>query len=85
MTETGPVLQVVDISKDDLNTAEQLVKAASTLGFVMIEGSGFTQKDVDRIFELVSSFFFLTTFHRLDPIGFLFTNIKSFLKVQRIF
>lgn len=47
------VLQVVDISKDDLATAEQLVKAASTLGFVMVEGSGFSRKDVDRVFELV--------------------------------
>lgn len=57
------VLQVVDISKDDLETAEQLVKAASTLGFVMVEGSGFSQKKLtellnwyvkDSVFTLIS-------------------------------
>lgn len=60
------VLQVVDISKDDLETAEQLVKAASTLGFVMVEGSGFSQKEVDRAFELVCKRFGLHSDKLID-------------------
>lgn len=48
-----PSLEIVDISKDDMQTAQALVRAASTLGFVFIEGSGFSQKDVDEAFQLV--------------------------------
>lgn len=47
-------LSIIDISKDDMETAKALVAAASTMGFVMIEGSGFTNDEVDQAFELVS-------------------------------
>jgi isopenicillin N synthase-like dioxygenase len=43
-----------------VNAAKELVEAASTLGFVFIEGSGFTDKQVEEIFELSRRFFDLT-------------------------
>lgn len=54
MSNESP-LQVIDISNDSQETADALVKAASTTGFVLIDGSGFTQNDVDKAFELVST------------------------------
>ncbi|CAN6657488.1 hypothetical protein TRVA0_030S00210 [Trichomonascus vanleenenianus] len=58
MSSENPVA-VVDISKMDQEAADQLVKAASTLGFIFIEGSGFTQKEVDEMFDLSRRFFSL--------------------------
>lgn len=46
-------LAIIDISKDDVETAKALVDAASTMGFVMIEGSGFTIDEVDKVFDIV--------------------------------
>lgn len=49
----GVGIPIVDISNFDQATADALVEAASTTGFVMIEGSGFTKKEVDESFRLV--------------------------------
>lgn len=50
---------IVDISKTNSKAAEELVQAASTLGFVFIEGSEFTAEDVDEMFALSQQFFAL--------------------------
>lgn len=50
-------IPVVDISTFNQETADALVEAASTMGFVMIEGSGFTKAEVDSAFELSAGFF----------------------------
>lgn len=47
-----PTVFLVDISESNPKTAKQLVEAASTLGFVFIDGSEFTADQVDSIFEL---------------------------------
>ncbi|ANB12231.1 putative dioxygenase [Sugiyamaella lignohabitans] len=49
---------VVDISQADSNkAAQELVDACSTLGFVFIEGSEFTQADIDQAFDLSKEYF----------------------------
>lgn len=57
--DTENPVAVVDISENSREAAEKLVEAASTLGFVFIEGSGFTQKEVDEAFTLSKEFFAL--------------------------
>lgn len=52
MAETVGI-PVVDITNFDQATADALVEAASTMGFVMIEGSGFSKKEVQDAFSLV--------------------------------
>lgn len=49
----SPGIPVVDITDFNQQTADALVEAASTMGFVMIEGAGFSQKEVDEAFALV--------------------------------
>lgn len=48
-------IPVVDISEFNQATADALVEAASTMGFVMIEGSGFSKTEVEKAFKLVST------------------------------
>ncbi|KAA8904305.1 hypothetical protein TRICI_005531 [Trichomonascus ciferrii] len=57
MADTENPVAVVDVSEINQATADRLVEAASTLGFVFIEGSAFTQKDVDEAFDLSKRFF----------------------------
>ncbi|KAK9446426.1 uncharacterized protein V1518DRAFT_184251 [Limtongia smithiae] len=57
MTGENTVLSVIDISKPSAATAKALFDAASTLGFVFINGSGLTQADVNRMFGLSAKFF----------------------------
>ncbi|KAK9474856.1 uncharacterized protein V1510DRAFT_410851 [Dipodascopsis tothii] len=55
---TETVLPVIDISQADrAAVGKQLLDAASTLGFVFIEGSGFTADEVDVMFQLSKDFF----------------------------
>lgn len=54
--EQSPVA-VVDVSDINQETADKLLEAASTLGFVFIEGSNFTQSDVSEAFRLSKEFF----------------------------
>lgn len=50
-------MAVVDVSEINQETADKLVEAASTLGFIFIEGSGFTKQDIDGAFDLSKRFF----------------------------
>lgn len=50
-------LQIVDVSKIDLKTGEEIFQAANSQGFLFIEGHNFTQKDVDDLFEISRQFF----------------------------
>lgn len=50
-------IPIVDITEFNQATADALVEAASTMGFVMIEGSGFTKQEVDEAFQLSADFF----------------------------
>jgi isopenicillin N synthase-like dioxygenase len=53
----GNPLQIVDVSKIDNPTGELLLNAASTQGFLFIEGHGFTQHEVDLLFDCAREFF----------------------------
>ncbi|KAK9364277.1 hypothetical protein V1504DRAFT_444123 [Lipomyces starkeyi] len=51
------VLPVIDISNPTAVTGQKLYEAASTLGFVFIEGSEFTSDEVNTMFGLSKEFF----------------------------
>ena len=46
-------LSVIDVSRIDSHTGDQLLEAASKLGFLYVRNHGFTAEDLDRIFDLV--------------------------------
>lgn len=50
-------LKIVDISTVNQSTADELLEAATTQGFLFVEGHGFTQQEVDDLFELSRQFF----------------------------
>lgn len=50
-------LKIVDISRVDEKTARELLDAATTQGFLFIEGHGFSQDEVDKLFSLSKEFF----------------------------
>ncbi|ODV78132.1 Clavaminate synthase-like protein [Suhomyces tanzawaensis NRRL Y-17324] len=50
-------LQIVDISLVDAATAEELLNAATSQGFLFVEGHDFEQSEVDHLFELSRQFF----------------------------
>lgn len=54
---TSNPLQIVDVSLVDSATGDHLVDAATTQGFVFVEGHDFTQKEVDILFETAEEFF----------------------------
>ncbi|CDK27432.1 unnamed protein product [Kuraishia capsulata CBS 1993] len=56
MSSENP-LQVIDVSKADQATADELLKAAMGQGFLMIEGHDFTQQEVDELFVLSKNYF----------------------------
>ncbi|KAK9237134.1 hypothetical protein V1525DRAFT_377829 [Lipomyces kononenkoae] len=51
------VLPLVDISNPTAETGQKLYEAASTLGFVFIEGSEFSSDEVNKMFGLSAEFF----------------------------
>ncbi|ODV98041.1 hypothetical protein PACTADRAFT_47863 [Pachysolen tannophilus NRRL Y-2460] len=57
MSEEENPLEVVDISTIDIETADKLIHAASTQGFLMIEGHNFKQAEIDNLFEISANFF----------------------------
>lgn len=57
MTKMSNPLKVIDISEDSITTARELLDAATSQGFLFLEGHDFTQKEVDKLFELSKSFF----------------------------
>lgn len=56
MTSSNP-LKIVDISKLDKATAGELLEAATTQGFLFVEGHDFSQQEVDDLFQLSKEFF----------------------------
>ncbi|KAK7203781.1 hypothetical protein BZA70DRAFT_59576 [Myxozyma melibiosi] len=51
-------LPVIDLSSADVaEVGKKLYEAASTLGFFFVDGSGFTQEEVDSMFKLGEEFF----------------------------
>lgn len=50
-------LDIVDISQENRATADLLLKAASTQGFLVIEGHDFTELEVGELFALSQDFF----------------------------
>ncbi|GMF01403.1 unnamed protein product [Ambrosiozyma monospora] len=68
ITRTSAVenpLEIVDISKTDKQISEKLLHAAKTQGFLLLEGHGFTQSEVDSLFQLSHDFFDLPTEEKL--------------------
>ncbi|EGW35501.1 uncharacterized protein SPAPADRAFT_58740 [Spathaspora passalidarum NRRL Y-27907] len=58
ITKMSNPLKIVDISQDDQALVQkQLLDAATTQGFLFIEGHDFTQQEVDSLFELSNEFF----------------------------
>ncbi|KAH3661724.1 hypothetical protein OGAPHI_005902 [Ogataea philodendri] len=53
-------LAIIDISDLSQYTADELLHAASSQGFLMIEGHGMTQEQVDKLFGLSKDFFNLS-------------------------
>lgn len=60
MASKSNPLQIVDISKADQATAKELLKAATTQGFLFIEGHGFSADEVSDVFDLSKKFFQLS-------------------------
>ncbi|CUM62948.1 uncharacterized protein PRCAT00000508001 [Priceomyces carsonii] len=56
-TLTQNPLKVIDIEEDDESTAVDLLEAGKMQGFLMIEGHGFTQTEVDQLFGVSEHFF----------------------------
>ncbi|CAK7901079.1 hypothetical protein CAAN1_06S02366 [[Candida] anglica] len=54
---TANPLQIVDISEVNKATADELLNAATTQGFLFVEGHDFTQEEVDLLFLLSKQFF----------------------------
>ncbi|ODV84947.1 hypothetical protein CANARDRAFT_28682 [[Candida] arabinofermentans NRRL YB-2248] len=54
---TNNPLETIDISRLDQLTADKLLNAAKSQGFMMVEGHGFTQAEVDELFQLSKTFF----------------------------
>lgn len=52
-------LKIVDITSVDQQTAQVLLDAATSQGFLFIEGHGFSQEEVDMLFEISKEFFTL--------------------------
>ncbi|KAG5356915.1 UPF0676 protein [Yarrowia sp. C11] len=52
-------VKTVDISTINQATADELIECASRDGFLFLEGSGFTQKEVDDLFNMSKGYFAL--------------------------
>lgn len=50
-------LQIVDVTKVDESTAQELLNAATTQGFLFVEGHGFSEEEVAGFFQLSKEFF----------------------------
>lgn len=55
-TEKNP-LEVIDLTDASATNAEKIVNAAATQGFLMFEGHGFSQEEVDQLFAYSKAFF----------------------------
>ncbi|EGV62977.1 hypothetical protein PSN45_004754 [Yamadazyma tenuis] len=61
---SGNPLQTIDISSIDTYTGDQMFKAASSQGFLFIEGHGFSQQEVADLFDLSKQFFELPSAYK---------------------
>ncbi|ANZ73578.1 BA75_00449T0 [Komagataella pastoris] len=50
-------LQIIDISNIDVPTAREVVSAAGSQGFLMLEGHGFSQEEVAELFKVSKGYF----------------------------
>lgn len=50
-------LEIVDVSEINEDAAKKILHAAHTQGFLMLEGHGFTQEEVDQVYKLSESYF----------------------------
>lgn len=57
MTYSSNPLQIVDITNIDQSTASELLNAATTQGFLFVEGHDFTEEEVQKLFKLAKEFF----------------------------
>lgn len=57
-------LSVVDISSLDAGTGKKLLEAASSLGFLFVEGHGFSKTETDNLFKLSEEFFALQQLYK---------------------
>ncbi|EMG48433.1 hypothetical protein SBY92_003321 [Candida maltosa Xu316] len=58
-------LKVINISQSTPTIAKELLDAATSQGFLFLEGHDFTQKEVDQLFDLSKDFFNLPTDYKL--------------------
>lgn len=64
MVDSNP-LQIVDISNIDASTASELLNAATTQGFLFIEGHGFSEEEVKLLFQTSKDFFEMPESYKL--------------------
>ena len=57
---TSNPLKIVDITTVDVLTGDELLDAATKQGFLFVEGHGFTQGEVDKLFAVSQEFFALS-------------------------
>ncbi|ABN66443.1 predicted protein [Scheffersomyces stipitis CBS 6054] len=66
----GNPLKIVDITSVDKSTAEELYDAATSQGFLFVEGHEFSQEEIDTVFQLSKEFFELPHSYKSKyPIG----------------
>mmetsp|Transcript_488 Transcript_488/g.554 ORF Transcript_488/g.554 Transcript_488/m.554 type:complete len:342 (+) Transcript_488:46-1071(+) len=58
-SSTSNPLKIVDVTNVDENTAEELLEAATSQGFLFIEGHDFSKEEVDMLFAMSKEFFAL--------------------------
>lgn len=56
MTQENP-LQIVDVSEVNPKVASELLDAATSQGFLMVEGHGFTKQEIAELFKTSGEFF----------------------------
>lgn len=65
MSIANTVLKVVDISQINEITAEELLDAATSQGFLFVEGHGLSAQEVAEIFDISKAFFELPAEYKL--------------------
>lgn len=65
MSIANNVLKIVDISQINESTAEELLDAATSQGFLFVEGHGLSAQEVADIFDISKSFFELPAEYKL--------------------
>lgn len=54
-------LEIIDLEDESAENATKIVHASSTQGFLMFEGHGFTQAEIDMLFQFSHDYFNLPT------------------------